>query len=149
MQMMGKNGYFQSFLNGEPADLSKLALKPGENKLAVFVKIGPRPKLGGFVGAVGTRCYSGLWGDYTTADKPVDRVAQWKVSPMTGSGTGPSTNDFNDQGWPSASYSESAPESKLGTNSLVILDIAGTRPSRVKLDRYEVCQLVQNRVTSR
>ena len=113
LQFMGKNGYFQSFLNGEPADLGKLALKPGENTLAIFVKIGPRPKLGAFVGAVGTRCYSGLWGDYTTADQPVDRVVQWKKSSMTGLGTGPSKNDFNDQAWPNVSYSESAPELKL------------------------------------
>ncbi len=113
LQFMGKNGYFQAFLNGEPADLSRLALKPGENKLAVFVKIGPRPKLGAFTSVLGTRCFSGLWGDYTTADKPVDRVVQWRKSPATGLGTKPIANDFNDQDWQNASYSEPAPESKL------------------------------------
>ena len=38
---------------------------------------------------------------------------------------------------------------KEGTNSLVILDIAGTRPSQVELNRYEVRQLVQAGVTSK
>ncbi len=113
LQIMGENGYFQPFLNGEPADFHKLALKPGDNKLAVFVKIGPRPKLGGFFGAVGTRAYSGLWGDYTTADKPIDTVVQWKKSSMAGSETELSKPEFDDRSWESVSYIQSAKETKL------------------------------------
>ena len=73
----GMNGRVQTYLNGEPASLDKLELKPGENTLALFFKVGARPKLFGFNGPIDHGAARGIWGPFLSGDQPAMHVAEW------------------------------------------------------------------------
>jgi beta-galactosidase len=80
LRFSGLSGDFQAFLNGRPADLSKLDLKQGENTLAIFSRIGPRPKLFLFMGLIGTNGARGLWGPTYSGERPIIGTSEWKMT---------------------------------------------------------------------
>ena len=99
LRFMGQEGDFLAFLDGEPANLNKLSLKAGDNHLAIFVKIAPRPKLFNFLGPIGTGGARGLWGPISTDDKPIATVTSWKQLVATRKDENPARPDFDDQAW--------------------------------------------------
>jgi len=113
LRFMGQEGSFYAFLNGEPADLKKLPLKVGDNHLAIFAKIGPRPKLYNFLGPVGTDAARGIWGPTTTDDKPIATVTDWKQFVANSKDDSLAQPDFNDQTWEAVSPVAANNEIKL------------------------------------
>jgi beta-galactosidase len=68
------------WLNGAPADLSKLSVKAGKNTLAIFVKLNPRPKWFAKDGPIGTEGYQGLWGGISLDADRVAITPEWTAS---------------------------------------------------------------------
>jgi len=102
LQFSSKNGEFLVFLNGEPADLKNLELKPGDNSLAIFSKIGPRPKLYKFLGPIGFGAARGIWGPTISSNKPFLNSGTWKyikANEKNAVGDEFFKPDFNDQSW--------------------------------------------------
>lgn len=94
----------QAFLNGHPADPGRLHLKPGENTLALFTRIAPRPKLYAFNGLIDHGAARGIWGPFLAGDQPAGQVTKWrlaKASPtdLEGEGKRFAQADFDDGHW--------------------------------------------------
>jgi len=107
LSFMDTSGMMQAFLNGQPADLKKLKLAPGDNSLALFFKVSPRPKLFAFAGAIGNGGARGIWGPTLSGTQPAQTVTQWKIQKTKGDAT--ETNrfikpDFDDKDWPLLSW---------------------------------------------
>ena len=78
LNFMGSSGVSQSYLNGEPADLKNLRLAAGENSLAIFFKISPRPKLFAFTGLIGNGGARGIWGPTLDGNQPAQTITEWR-----------------------------------------------------------------------
>lgn len=80
LRPMGMDGNVRAFLNGEPAQLNRLQLKPGDNSLALFFKIRARPKLFDFSGPIGHGAARGIWGPFLSGNQPAMQVKDWKIA---------------------------------------------------------------------
>ena len=107
LRFMDTSGVAQTFLNGAPADLKNLKLVAGENTLALFCKISPRPKLFTFYGEIGHGASRGIWGPTIKGTQPDVTVTQWKIQKTKGEltgGDGFAQPDFNDKAWTPLSW---------------------------------------------
>ncbi len=68
-----------AFLNGQPADLGKLAPHPGDNTLAILVKAEPRGTLYNKTGMVSTPIIRGCWGGTSTSPQGLPLTLSWKT----------------------------------------------------------------------
>lgn len=118
LRVAGMGGYPSVFLNGEPAKLNALALKPGENTLALLMKSDPRPKWYNFMSACGTDAAKGIWGPVSMANKPFLTITEWKTLSTDNTSAKDLENfakpDFNDQAW--ESVRETAEKKEVSLN---------------------------------
>jgi len=102
LRFIGQNGTLLAYLNGQPAELESLELKQGNNRLAIFSIIGPRPKLYAFTGPIGTGAARGIWGGMYNADKPLVNSGIWKLFRVPSKSTATddfAKPDFDDHAW--------------------------------------------------
>ena len=109
----GQTGKFAAFLNGAPTDLKSLSLQKGENSLALFFKIGYRPKLYNFTGPIGTAGAQGIWGDVSLSE-PSSPAILWKRTSSVDLPKGPKAADpkLDDSSWGNVEPSQTNQEIK-------------------------------------
>ena len=78
LRLAGYAGMFTTFLNGQLTTLDHLDAKAGDNSLAILVKAGPRSKVFGFLGPIGKRNATGIWGGLYFDGSLVKPDITWK-----------------------------------------------------------------------
>jgi beta-galactosidase len=120
LRFSGQSGAFAVFLNGEPASFNHLDAKAGDNTLAILAKIGPRPKLFGFTGPIGTGAARGLWGGISTDTSPIKPDVTWKHWTTAGNPGNPediSKADYNDAAWQPIDPGAASQKMQIGEGS--------------------------------
>jgi len=121
LRFTGAGDVLRFFVNGQRVAGDKngatLALKAGDNELAVLCWTEGRPKMYNFTGPTGLMAAKGIWGPVTLTDQKLASISNWRVlntEAVTAADNGPAATSFDDTAWPQAQAGSDTMNSRVG-----------------------------------